>query len=70
MNIRASSFSDKKELRQAKGNGTCIVDYGDGRCSGLSATGFVDVYAHSDLSLRHTPSPEAKVTQGVTTEVR
>ncbi len=31
--------------------------------------GFIDMHAHSDLSLLHTPTHEAKITQGVTTEV-
>ncbi|KAH9838194.1 N-acyl-D-amino acid deacylase [Teratosphaeria destructans] len=32
-------------------------------------TGFIDMHAHSDLSLLHTPKHLAKITQGVTTEV-
>lgn len=31
--------------------------------------GFIDMHAHSDLSLLHTPEHLAKITQGVTTEV-
>ncbi|KAK4565772.1 hypothetical protein LTR86_003621 [Recurvomyces mirabilis] len=31
--------------------------------------GFIDMHAHSDLSLLHTPAHLAKITQGVTTEV-
>lgn len=31
--------------------------------------GFIDMHAHSDLSLLHTPDHLAKITQGVTTEV-
>ena len=31
--------------------------------------GFIDMHAHSDLSVLHTPKHEAKITQGCTTEV-
>ncbi|KAF1968421.1 D-aminoacylase [Bimuria novae-zelandiae CBS 107.79] len=45
--------------------GTRIVD-----ASNLVLTpGFIDMHAHSDLSVLHTPDHLAKVTQGVTTEV-
>jgi len=33
------------------------------------APGFIDMHAHSDLGVLHTPSHLAKITQGVTTEV-
>ncbi|WP_137285666.1 N-acyl-D-amino-acid deacylase family protein [Halorussus salinisoli] len=33
------------------------------------APGFVDMHAHSDLRLLHTPGAEEKLTQGITTEV-
>lgn len=33
------------------------------------APGFIDMHAHSELRLIHTPSAEEKVTQGITTEV-
>lgn len=40
-------------------------------CEGKLAIcpGFIDMHAHSDLSLLHTPSHLAKITQGVTFEV-
>ena len=54
-------------VEQAKQAGTTIIDCEDGKWS--LCPGFIDMHAHSDLSLLHTPSHEAKVTQGVTTEV-
>lgn len=33
------------------------------------APGFIDMHAHSDLRLFHTPEAEEKLTQGITTEV-
>jgi N-acyl-D-amino-acid deacylase len=44
-----------------------IIDCENGRWS--LCPGFIDMHAHSDLSLLHTPEHLAKVTQGVTTEV-
>ncbi|KAK5116178.1 hypothetical protein LTR62_008504 [Meristemomyces frigidus] len=46
---------------------TRIIDCENGRWS--LCPGFIDMHAHSDLSLLHTPRHLAKVTQGVTTEV-
>ncbi|KAF2114610.1 putative D-aminoacylase [Lophiotrema nucula] len=37
--------------------------------SWVLSPGFIDMHAHSDLSLLHTPEHLAKITQGVTTEV-
>ncbi len=44
-----------------------VVDCEDGRWT--LSPGFIDMHAHSDLSLLHTPEHAAKITQGVTTEV-
>ncbi|KAK5166675.1 uncharacterized protein LTR77_008219 [Saxophila tyrrhenica] len=44
-----------------------IVDCEAGKY--VLSPGFIDMHAHSDLSLLHTPSHEAKITQGCTTEV-
>jgi N-acyl-D-amino-acid deacylase len=44
-----------------------IIDCEDGKWT--LSPGFIDMHAHSDLSLLHTPDHLAKITQGVTTEV-
>jgi N-acyl-D-amino-acid deacylase len=44
-----------------------VVDCEDGKWT--LSPGFIDMHAHSDLSLLHTPDHLAKITQGVTTEV-
>jgi N-acyl-D-amino-acid deacylase len=44
-----------------------VVDCEDGKWT--LSPGFIDMHAHSDLSLLHTPEHLAKITQGVTTEV-
>jgi N-acyl-D-amino-acid deacylase len=46
---------------------TRVVDCEDGKWT--LSPGFIDMHAHSDLSLLHTPEHLAKITQGVTTEV-
>lgn len=43
------------------------IDCEDGKFS--LCPGFIDMHAHSDLSVLHTPAHLAKITQGVTTEV-
>lgn len=48
-------------------DGSRIIDCENGRW--ILCPGFIDMHAHSDLSLLHTPTHEAKITQGVTTEV-
>ncbi len=35
----------------------------------LLAPGFIDVHSHSDISLLHSPSADAKIFQGITSEV-
>ncbi|KAK0250694.1 hypothetical protein LTS09_014243 [Friedmanniomyces endolithicus] len=47
--------------------GIRVIDCDNGRW--CLCPGFVDMHAHSDLSLLHTPDHLAKITQGVTTEV-
>ncbi|EME43101.1 hypothetical protein DOTSEDRAFT_89057 [Dothistroma septosporum NZE10] len=66
LSIRRTSYYEA-ELRQQRENGTRIFDCEDGKWT--ICPGFIDMHAHSDLSLLHTPSHEAKITQGVTTEV-
>jgi N-acyl-D-amino-acid deacylase len=46
---------------------TRVIDCED--CKWTLSPGFIDMHAHSDLSLLHTPEHLAKITQGVTTEV-
>lgn len=64
---KGHSSVSSDELEHAKQTGTEIIDCEQGKWS--LCPGFIDMHAHSDLSLLHTPSHEAKVTQGVTTEV-
>lgn len=52
---------------QGNPEGVQIIDGRDGQL--CLCPGFIDMHAHSDLSLLHTPSHEAKITQGVTSEV-
>lgn len=49
------------------GDGVKVIDCKQGKW-GLTP-GFIDMHAHSDLNLLHTPAHLAKITQGVTTEV-
>lgn len=58
---------DQTALDTARKNGSKIIDCADGRWH--LAPGFVDMHAHSDLSVLHTPEHPAKITQGVTCEV-
>lgn len=44
-----------------------IIDCENGKWA--LTPGFIDMHAHSDLNLLHTPAHLAKITQGVTTEV-
>lgn len=48
-------------------NDTRTIDCEDGKWH--VCPGFIDMHAHSDLSVLHTPEHLAKITQGVTTEV-
>ena len=54
-------------LENARNAGTKILDCQNGKYA--TSPGFIDMHAHSDLSVLHTPSHLAKITQGVTTEV-
>ncbi|KAK3725563.1 hypothetical protein LTR37_000533 [Vermiconidia calcicola] len=58
---------DSSKLDSARKNGVRIVDCENGKWA--ISPGFIDMHAHSDLSLLHTPTHEAKITQGCTTEV-
>jgi N-acyl-D-amino-acid deacylase len=55
------------ELEGQLGHSVRVVDCEDGKWT--LSPGFIDMHAHSDLSLIHTPKHLAKITQGVTTEV-
>ncbi|CZT21568.1 uncharacterized protein RCC_07431 [Ramularia collo-cygni] len=55
------------DLEIARKSQTRIIDCENGRWA--LCPGFIDMHAHSDLSLLHTPTHDAKITQGVTTEV-
>lgn len=55
------------EVELARKDSSRIIDCENGRW--VLCPGFIDMHAHSDLSLLHTPTHEAKITQGVTTEV-
>lgn len=59
LDINQSRLNDNKRIK--------LIDCQDGRWS--LSPGFIDMHAHSDLSLLHTPDHLAKITQGVTTEV-
>ncbi|KAK5747231.1 hypothetical protein LTR17_000366 [Elasticomyces elasticus] len=54
-------------ITSAKPEGIRVIDCDNGRWT--LCPGFIDMHAHSDLSLLHTPNHLAKITQGVTTEV-
>lgn len=58
---------NRKENEFISDQNTRIIDCEDGKWT--LCPGFVDMHAHSDLSLLHTPAHLAKVTQGVTTDV-
>ena len=61
------SSSEPAELEKARTDGVRVIDCEAGKWT--LTPGFIDMHAHSDLSLLHTPTHEAKITQGVTTEV-
>lgn len=54
-------------IEKCRERGIHMIDCEDGKWH--LSPGFIDMHAHSDLSLLHTPEHPAKVTQGVTTEV-
>ncbi|KAH7106657.1 N-acyl-D-amino acid deacylase family protein [Auriculariales sp. MPI-PUGE-AT-0066] len=54
-------------LLAASTPGVRIIDGQSGKLA--LSPGFIDMHAHSDLSLLHTPDHAAKLTQGVTLEV-
>lgn len=57
----------QSEISDFKSSGARIIDCQDEKY--VLCPGFIDMHAHSDLSLLHTPDHEAKISQGVTTEV-
>ncbi|KAF2724840.1 N-acyl-D-amino-acid deacylase [Polychaeton citri CBS 116435] len=67
---RGAAYTTKR-LEQAKQNGVKLVDCEAGKW--CLSPGFIDMHAHSDLSLLGSGDPErkheAKISQGVTTEV-
>lgn len=59
------ALADDKVVNLAKTAGARVIN-----AQGFALSpGFIDMHAHSDLSLLHTPLHEAKISQGVTTEV-
>ena len=67
INAIHSTSLEPGDITDAKNAGARVVDCEDGKWA--ISPGFVDMHAHSDLSLLHTPTHEAKITQGCTTEV-
>lgn len=65
--INRDQVGSAAEVENARQQGVRVVDCEDGRWT--LSPGFIDMHAHSDLSLLHTPDHLAKITQGVTTEV-
>lgn len=63
----AGVYGQHDLIEAAQKVGARLVDGENGRWA--LCPGFIDMHAHSDLSLLHTPTHEAKITQGVTTEV-
>ena len=55
------------DIAKLRESGCRVVDCENGKWA--ICPGFIDMHAHSDLSLLHTPTHEAKITQGCTTEV-
>lgn len=62
-----STDYDAASLDRARKRGAKIIDCDNGRWH--LSPGFIDMHAHSDLSVLHTPIHLAKITQGVTCEV-
>lgn len=60
-------FISTHDITQAIPSHVKLIDGTSGLWS--LCPGFIDMHAHSDLSLLHTPQHLAKITQGVTTEV-
>lgn len=65
--IKSIQERGKSNHASAQEKGVRVVDCEDGKWT--LSPGFIDMHAHSDLSLLHTPEHRAKITQGVTTEV-
>lgn len=63
--IIVSIHREEVDQDDFRSRGTRIVDATDL----ILCPGFIDMHAHSDLSVLHTPDHLAKVTQGVTMEV-
>lgn len=62
-----SSLGSSHELRESTNQKVRIIDCDNGKWT--LCPGFIDMHAHSDLSLLHTPKHLAKITQGVTLDV-
>ncbi|KAK4501109.1 hypothetical protein PRZ48_006915 [Zasmidium cellare] len=65
--IRGENAYTAPDLSEIRESGTKVIDCEDGKW--VLSPGFIDMHAHSDLSLLHTPAHLAKITQGVTMEV-
>ncbi|CAO1612600.1 unnamed protein product [Parajaminaea phylloscopi] len=63
----SQDLADLHSLTHSLTHTTTVVDCQDGKWA--ICPGFIDMHAHSELSLLHTPDHLAKVTQGVTLEV-
>ena len=61
----AAIHKEEIDLEPLRQRGTRILD----AANQILCPGFIDMHAHSDLSVLHTPDHLAKITQGVTMEV-
>ena len=61
--VSIRSISDDTGDDAAAFDATRVIDCEDGKWS--LCPGFIDMHAHSDLSLLHTPEHLAKITQGM-----
>ncbi|KAM0723734.1 hypothetical protein Q7P37_000724 [Cladosporium fusiforme] len=58
---------DRIDLKELADRDVRVIDCENGKWT--LCPGFIDMHAHSDLSLLHTPKHLAKITQGVTLDV-
>ena len=65
--LRGDAEIPEADIVKLRELGCRVIDCEDGKWA--VCPGFIDMHAHSDLSLLHTPTHEAKITQGCTTEV-
>lgn len=60
-------LGDDNDLKDVSDHNARVIDCENGKWT--LCPGFIDMHAHSDLSLLHTPKHLAKITQGVTLDV-